>query len=78
MSYCFLSVGTVGAVWCVRTINSVKVFVETYVSCDDVYSCTIPCVIVKVVCNYFKRLRVVIAKYKISMCVSVRVPPCLC
>ena len=61
MSYCFFSVGTVGAVWCVKTINSVKVFVETYVFCDDAYSCTIPRAIVKVVCKYFKRLRVVIA-----------------
>ena len=78
MSYCFLSVGTVGAVWCVRTINSVKVFVETYVSCDDAYSCKIPRAIFKVVCMYFKRLRVVIVYYKISMSVSVRVSPCLC
>ena len=61
MSYCFLSVGTVGAVRSVRTINSVKVFVETYVSCDDAYTCTIHRAIVKVVCKYFKRLRVVIA-----------------
>ena len=61
MSYCFLSVGTVGAVRCVRTINSVTVFVETYVSCNDAYSCTIPRAIVKVVLKYFKRLRVVIA-----------------
>ena len=74
MSYCFLSVGTVGAVRCVRTINSVKVFVEAYVSCNDAYSCAIPRAIVEVVCKYFKSLRVVIAKYKISMCVSVRVP----
>ena len=61
MSYCFLSVGTVGAVRCVRTTNSVKVFVETYVSCKDAYSCAIPRVIVEVVCKYFKSLRVVIA-----------------
>ena len=78
MSYCFLSFGTVGAVRCVRTINSVKVFVETYVSCKDAYSCAIPRANVEVVCKYFKRLRVVIAKYKISMCASVRVPPFLC
>ena len=32
------------------------------------------CAIVEVVCEYFESLRVVIAKYKISMCVSVRVP----
>ena len=70
MSYCFLSVGTVGAVRCVRTINSVKVFVEAYVSCNDAYTCAI----VEVVCKYFESLRVVIAKYKISMCVSVSVP----
>ena len=56
MSYCFLSVSTVGAVRCVRTIKSVKVFVETYVSCNDVYSCAIPRAIVEVVCKYFKRL----------------------
>ena len=76
MSYCFLSVGTVGVVLvrCVRTINSVKVFVEAYVSCNDAYSCAIPCAIVEVVCKYFESLRVVITKYKISMCVSVRVP----
>ena len=74
MSYCFLSVGTVGAVRCVRTINSVKVFVEAYVSCNDAYSCAIPCEIVEVVCKYFESLRVVIVKYKISMCVSVTVP----
>ena len=74
MSYCFLSVGTVGAVRCVRAINSVKVFVEAYVSCNDAYSCAIPCAIVEFVCKYFESLRVVIAKYKISMCVSVRVP----
>ena len=43
LSYCFLSVGTVGAVRCVRTINSVKVFVEAYVSCNDAYTCAIPC-----------------------------------
>ena len=61
MSYCFLSVGTVGAVRCVRTINSVKVFVEAYVSCKDAYSCAIPRAIVEVVCKYFKCLRVVIA-----------------
>ena len=61
MSYCFFSVGTLGAVRCVRTINSVKVFVETYVTCNDVYFCAIPCAIVEVVCKYFKRLRVVIA-----------------
>ena len=61
MSYSFLSVGTVGAVRCVRTINSVRVFVETYVPCNDAYSCTIPRAIIKVVCKYFKRLRVVIA-----------------
>ena len=30
--------------------------------------------IVEVVCKYFESLRVVIAKYKISMCVSVSVP----
>ena len=110
MSYCFLSVGTVGAVRCVRTIDSVKVFVEanvsfvykipyrrarawpsgcsafrpsaraskgilhTNVSCNDAYSisCAIPCAIVEVVCEYYESLRVVIAKYKIS--VSVRVP----
>ena len=59
VSYCFLSVGTVGAVRCVRTINSVKVFVETYVSCNDAYSCAIPRAIVEVVCKYFKCLRVV-------------------
>ena len=52
MSYCFLRVGTVGAVRCVRTINSVKVFVETYVSCNDAYSCAIPRAIVEVVCKY--------------------------
>ena len=74
MSYCFLSVGTVGAVRCVRTINSAKVFVEAYVSCNDAYTCVIPCAIVEVVCKYFESLRVVIAKYKISMCVSVSVP----
>ena len=62
MSYCFFSVGSVGAVRSVRTINSVKVFVETYnVSCNDAYSCTLPRAIVKVVCKYFKRLRVVTA-----------------
>ena len=61
MSYCFLSVATVGAVRCARTINSVKVFVETYVSCNDAYSCTIPRAIVKVVCKYIKRFCVVIA-----------------
>ena len=56
MSYCFLSVGTVGAVRCVRTINSVKVFVEAYVSCNetnDAHTCAIPCAIVEVVCKYF-------------------------
>ena len=85
MSYCFLSVGTVGAVRCVRTINPVKVFVdstghiglnnvEAYVSCNDAYTCAIPCAIVEVVCKNFKSLLVVIAKYKISMCVSVSVP----
>ena len=74
MSYCFLSVGTVGAVRCVRTINSVKVFVEAYVSCNDANSCAIPRAIDEVVCKYFESLCVVIAKYKISMCVSVRVP----
>ena len=68
------SVGTVGAVRCVRTINSVKVFVETYVSCNDANTCAIHCAIVEVVCKYFESLRVVIAKYKISMCVSVSVP----
>ena len=61
VSYCFLSVGTVGVVRCVRTIHSVKVFVEAYVSCNDTYSCAIPRAIVEVVCKYFKRLRVVIA-----------------
>ena len=60
MSYSFLSDGTVGAVRCVRTIYSVKVFVEAYVSCNDTYSCAI----VEVVYKYFKSLRVVIAKYK--------------
>ena len=59
---------------CVRTINSVKVFVEAHVSCNDAYSCAIPRVIVEVVGKYFKSLCVVIAKYKISMCVSARVP----
>ena len=58
MSYCFLSVGTVGAVRCVRTINSVTVFVETYVSCNDAYSCTITRAIVKVVFKYFNFLSV--------------------
>ena len=61
VSYCFLSVNTVGAVRCVRTINSVKVIVEAYVSCNDAYSCAIPRAIVEVVCKYFKSLRVVIA-----------------
>ena len=61
VSYCFLSVGTVVAVRCVRTINSVKVFVESYVSCNDVFSCAIPRAIVEVVCEYFKLLCVVIA-----------------
>ena len=74
MSYCFLSVGTVGAVRCVRTINSVKVFVEAYVTCNDAYTCAIPCAIVEVVSKNFESLLVVIAKYKISMCVSVSVP----
>ena len=37
------------------------------------YSCAIPRAIVEVVCKYLKGLRVVIAKYNISMCVSVRV-----
>ena len=74
MSYCFLSVGTVGVVRCVITINSVKVFVEAYVSCNDAYTCAIPCSIVEIVCKYFESLRVVIAKYNISMCVSVSVP----
>ena len=63
MSYCFLSVGTVGAVRCVRTINSMKVFVEAYVTCNDAYTCAIPCAIVEVVCKYFESLLVVIAKY---------------
>ena len=57
VSYCFLRVGTVGAVICVRTINSVNVFVY----CNDAYSCAIPRAIVEVVCKYFKCLRVVIA-----------------
>ena len=48
----------VGAVRCVRTINSVKVFVEAYVSCNDAYSCAIPCAIVEVVCKYFESLRI--------------------
>ena len=61
MSYCFLSVGTVGAVRCVRTIKSVKVFVEAYVSCNDRYSCAIPRAIAEVVCKNCKSLRVVIA-----------------
>ena len=74
MSYCFLSVGTVGAVRCVRTINSVKVFVEAYVTCNDAYTCAIPCAIVEVVSKNFESLLVVIAKNKISMCVSVSVP----
>ena len=76
MSYCFLRVGTVGAVRCVRTINSVKVFVEAYVTCNDAYTCAIPCAIVEVVSisKNFESLLVVIAKYKISMCVSVSVP----
>ena len=43
-------------------------------SCNDAYTCAIPRAIVKVVCKYFKCLRVVIAKYKISMCVSGSVP----
>ena len=50
VSYCFLSFGIVGAVRCVRTINSVKVFVEAYVSCNDAYSCAI----VEVVCKYLR------------------------
>ena len=57
VSYCFLIVSTVGPVRCVRTINSAKVFFETYVSCNDANSCAI----VEVVCKYFKRPRVVIA-----------------
>ena len=61
MSYCFLSVGTVGAVRCVRTINYVKVLVEAYVSCNDAYSCAILRAIVEVVGKYLKSLRVVIA-----------------
>ena len=40
----------------------------------NAYTCAIPCAIVEVVCKYFESLRVVIAKYKISMSVSVRVP----
>ena len=55
-----------------------KVFVEAYVSCNDAYACAIPRAIVEVVCKYFKSLRVVIAYYKISMCVSVRVPSFMC
>ena len=43
-------------------------------SCNDAYTCAIPCAIVEVVCKYFESLRVVIAKYKINMCVSVSVP----
>ena len=43
-------------------------------SCNDAYTCAIPCAIVEVVCKYFESLRVVIAKYKISICVSVSVP----
>ena len=76
MSYCFLSVGTVGAARCVRTINSVKVLLRpnAYMSCNDAYSCAIPCAIVEVLCKYFESLRLVIVKYEISMCVSVRVP----
>ena len=37
-------------------------------------TCAIPCAIVEVVCKYFESLLVVIAKYKISMCVSVSIP----
>ena len=55
------SVSTVRAVRCVRKINSVKVFVEAYVSCNDAYTCAIPCANVEVVCKYFESLRVVIA-----------------
>ena len=51
-----------------------KVFVEAYVSCNDAYTCAIPCATVEVVCKYFESLRLVISKYKISMCVSVSVP----
>ena len=40
-----------------------KLFVETYVSCNDAYSCTILRSIVKVVCKYFKRLRAVCLDY---------------
>ena len=73
MSYCFLSVSTVEAVRCVRTINSVKVFVETYVSCNDAYSCAIPRAIVEVVCKYIiynthcKTKLPIIAKHMISL-----------
>ena len=40
-----------------------KVFVEAYVTCNDAYTCAIPCAIVEVVCKYFESLLVVIAKY---------------
>ena len=43
-------------------------------SCNDAYSCAIPCAIVEVLCKYFESLRLVIVKYEISMCVSVKVP----
>ena len=39
----------------------------------NAYTCAIPCAIVEVVCKNLSLL-VVIAKYKISMCVSVSVP----
>ena len=51
-----------------------EVFVEAYVTCNDAYTCAIPCAIVEIVCKNFESLLVVIAKYKISMCVSVSVP----
>ena len=74
MSYCFLRVGTVGAVRCVRTINSVKVFVEAYVTCNDAYTCAIPCAIVEVVSKNFESLLVVIAKYKIRTLPYIAMP----
>ena len=43
-------------------------------TCNDAYTCAIPCAIVEVVSKNFESLLVVIAKYKISMCVSVSVP----
>ena len=73
--YSFFYVGAVWAVRCVGSVYSVKVFVESYMSCDNVYSCPVPYPVVDVGFESFKNLVLVFVYYLVGMNMLISIPP---